>query len=73
MLLVAESIYEGTWSSGPPPPEIVDFELCYAMNLSWQDYQQTPLYVRRVWWDLLQARREAENDRHDREMARHGR
>lgn len=66
MLLVAESIYEGTWASGPPPEELVDFEFCYAMHLSWQDYQAMPLYVRRVWWDLLQARRNAEHDRNER-------
>jgi hypothetical protein len=60
VLLPAESIYEGTWASGAPPDEFVDFELCYAFHLSWQQLQETPIYVRRVWWDLLVARRNAE-------------
>lgn len=62
MLVVAESIYDGTWSSGPPPQELRDFELCHAMHWSWQELQETPLYVQRAFWDLLQARRNAERE-----------
>jgi hypothetical protein len=70
VLIVAESIYDGTWASGPPPAEVVDFELCLAMHWSWQELQVTPLYVRRAWWDLLQTRRRCERAQHEREMER---
>lgn len=62
MLLVAESVYEGTWSSGEVPAELVDFELMREMKWSWSDLQACPAYVRRYCWDLLQARRQAEQD-----------
>lgn len=59
MLLVAESIYDGTWASGPPPGELVDFELMRYMGWSWQELQATPMYVRRYTWDLMNRREEA--------------
>lgn len=61
-----ESIYDGTWASGAPPQEVADFEFCYAMHISWQEYKEMPLYVRRVWWECLQARRAAEKAAQDR-------
>ena len=66
MLLVAESVYEGTWSSGDVPAELVDFELMHEMKWTWPDLQATPPYVRRFTWDLLQARRQAEADANER-------
>lgn len=60
MIWPAESIYEGTWSSGPAPEELVDFEIMREMGWSWQDLETTPIYVRRYVWDLLLARRQAE-------------
>jgi hypothetical protein len=36
------------------------------MHWSWAAYRDCPLYVRRVFWDLLQARRQAEADHADR-------
>lgn len=60
MLWPAESIYDGTWSSGPAPEELVHFELMREMGWTWQELEATPLYVRRYVWDLLVARREAE-------------
>lgn len=68
MLWAAESIYEGTWGSGPPPPELVDFELMRYMRWSWRDLDETPEYVRRYCWDLMQARLSAERDAHDKSM-----
>ena len=70
MLLPAESIYGGTWSSvsGPAPPEMVDFELMHEMRWSWTDLQNTPTYVQRYCWDLLNARREAEKAANDKAM-----
>lgn len=60
------SIYEGTWGSGAPPQELVDFELCRQMHIGWTELQSTPIYVRKVWWDLLNTRAEAEQAAHDR-------
>lgn len=64
MLLVAESVYGGTWASGDLPQEIVDFELMHpdGMGWSWPALQATSAYVRRFSWDLLQIRRRAAAD-----------
>lgn len=70
MLWPAESIYAGTWSSGPPPDELVDFELMREMGWTFAELQATPVYVRRYCWDLMVARREAENDAIEREQAK---
>jgi hypothetical protein len=59
VLSVAESVYEGTWSSGPIPDELRDFELMRAMGWTWAELEDTPVYVRRFTWDLLCARRAA--------------
>lgn len=66
MLVVAESIYEGTWSSGEIPAQLVDFELMREMRWSWTELQDTPAYVRRYCWDLMQARKTAENDANEK-------
>ncbi|MFD0405622.1 hypothetical protein [Kitasatospora sp. NPDC127116] len=66
MLWPAESIYDGTWSSGPPPDEVVDFEVMREMGWSWQELQGAPWYVRRYTWDLLLIRRQAEQQAQER-------
>ncbi|MEV8523128.1 hypothetical protein AB0451_03070 [Streptomyces sp. NPDC052000] len=66
MIWPAESIYEGTWSSGPAPEEVVDFEIMREMGWSWRDLEATPIYVRRYVWDLILARRQAEQASRDR-------
>lgn len=66
MLWAAESIYDGTWSSGPPPDEVVDFEVMREMGWSWRELQATPWYVRRYVWDLMGIRRQAEQDAQER-------
>jgi hypothetical protein len=66
VLIVVDSIYDGTWASGPPPEEFIEFELCYAMHWSTEDYARTPLYKRRVFWDCLQSRRRAEKEAQER-------
>lgn len=73
MLWPAESIYEGTWASGSPPLEMVDFELMFHMEWSWPDLEKTPLYVKRYTWDLLQARLSAEKEANEREARKHER
>lgn len=73
MLWPAESIYEGTWASGPPPMELADFELMYHMHWSWGELESTPPYVKRYTWDLLQARLTAEREATERETRKHER
>jgi hypothetical protein len=66
VLWPAESIYEGTWSSGPPPEELIDFEVMREMGWSWQELQATPMHVRRYTWDLIVIRRQAETAANER-------
>jgi len=37
-----------------------------GMGWSWPDLQDTPVYVRRFCWDLLQIKRKAEKDAMDK-------
>jgi hypothetical protein len=60
VLWPAQSIYDGTWGSGPGPVEVQWVELMREFGWSWRDLEEMPPYVRRVCWDLLLARREAE-------------
>lgn len=62
----AESIYAGTWASGDAPIEMQWVELMLAYSWSWEQLTATPAYVRRVCWDLLVARREAEQSANGR-------
>jgi len=66
VLWPAESVYDGTWSSGPPPDELVDFEVMREMGWTWGELQRTPFYVRRFTWDLILTRRQAEHDAQER-------
>lgn len=61
-----ESILDGTWASGPAPPEWVDFVLMHRMPWSWRELQETPMYVRRYCWDFLNAIAEQEQRENDR-------
>jgi hypothetical protein len=71
MLDCAESIYDGTWSSGPPPDEVEDFELMHEFGWTWQELQATPHYVRRFTWDLLCLKRQAQAAQAKKAQARH--
>ncbi|MFF4403841.1 hypothetical protein [Streptomyces sp. NPDC001404] len=73
MLLPVESILDGTWASGDAPAEWADFILMRRMHWSWDDLQQTPLYVRRYALDflgLIAEQEEQENERARREADR---
>lgn len=59
-------MYDGTWSSGPVPAELQDYEVMREMHWTWRDLQEAPVYVRRFVWDLTLARREAEADATER-------
>ncbi|MDB4872551.1 MAG: hypothetical protein JWL97_3555, partial [Gemmatimonadales bacterium] len=61
--------YGGTWGGDEIPVEVVHFELLQAMGWSWQDLQQTPAYVVRVFVDLLAIKRQAEQDAQERANA----
>lgn len=71
MWLAIQSVYNGTWGGDSVPREIIDFELCREMHLSWQQLQETPAYVQRVWWDCIQARREAEAEAQEEQRRQH--
>lgn len=58
-----ESIYDGTWASGPPPAEYVDFVLMHEMQWSWEALRATPFYVRRYSYDMIQIGWQAEHDK----------
>ncbi|MDJ0342295.1 hypothetical protein QMK19_03715 [Streptomyces sp. H10-C2] len=73
MLWAAESIYEGTWASGPAPIEVQWVELMREYGWSWQEYAETPEYPKRVAWDLMVARRDAENSRNQQQNQPQGR
>lgn len=72
---MAESVYDGTWASGPLPQEMQDFELMREMHWSWEALQATPHYVRRFTWDLILTRRAAEKAANEKasRQANHGR
>lgn len=72
MWIAIQSVYNGTWGSSAVPREIADFELCREMHLSWRELQETPAYVQRVWWDCIQARREAESEDYERNRSSSG-
>lgn len=62
-----ESIIEGTWGgSGPQPAEWLDFALMRQMRWSWDQLQQTPMYVRRYCVDFLSM----VNEHEERQMER---
>jgi hypothetical protein len=70
VLLPVESIYDGTWASGAPPEEFIDFLLMHpedGMGWSWTELEDTPQYVRRYCWDFLQARMKARQKAAERE------
>jgi len=42
---------------------LTDFEACLAFQISWREWkEETPLYVQRVFMDLLNTKRRAEAD-----------
>ncbi len=55
MLTAVESIIDGTWGSGAPPREFIDFFLMYEMRWSWDELRATPEYVQRFCYDFRQA------------------
>jgi hypothetical protein len=69
----AESIYDGTWASGPAPPELIDFEIMHEMGWSWEQLEATPVYVRQFTWDLMMVRREAERAATEKAKRENGR
>lgn len=75
MVAPAESIYEGTWGSGAPPEEFVDFEIMHEMHWGWSQLRECPLYVKAYVWAMINARRQAEHDANEkaRAEARRGR
>lgn len=51
----------------------MDFELCLAFKMSWREWKEdTPLYVQRVWADLLNTKRRVEAAAAEREKRERG-
>lgn len=70
---MADSFYGGTWASGGLPEEIVTFEMCQEFKCSPKAYRtEFTAYERRVFADLLYAKRLGEQERHEREARRGG-
>lgn len=57
------SILDGTWASGAPPQEFVDWQLMREMRISWDQLQRTPQYVQAFCWDFIIAERRERNSR----------
>jgi len=67
-MLPVESIIDGTWGgSKPPPKEFFDFTLMKNMRWSWEDLSNTPSYVQRYCWDIIQRQLEHEHDEADKQ------
>ncbi len=73
-----ESIFDGTWASGPPPDEFILARVLDLTGWSWPEWEATPPYIQSVMWDYHQAKASAEaaaneRQRHETEAARrHG-
>ena len=73
-----ESIFEGTWASGPAPDEFILARVLDKTGWSWPEWEATPPYIQRVMWDYHQAKDAAEaaaqeRQQHEQEAARrHG-
>ena len=53
---------------------MTDFELCLAQQISWREWkEETPLYVQRVFTDLLNVKRRVQADQAEREKRRQAR
>lgn len=72
-MIAVESILDGTWASGAPPEEWIDYQLMKHMGWSWNDLQSTPLYVRRYCWDIACAQAAQEQAEIERAERRSGR
>jgi hypothetical protein len=55
VLLPVESIVDGTWGSGAPPAEFIDFQLMREMKWTYDELKAVPVYVQRYCWDFLQT------------------
>lgn len=72
MWAAIQSVYNGTWGGSAVPQEIVDFEMCQETHMSWSELQEMPLYVRRVWWDCIMAKREAQQEAYEEQNRKQG-
>ena len=54
---------------GEWPEELVDSELCQVYSWTWQELQDTPLYVRRVFAQIQSMKNEKQNQDADASQA----
>lgn len=67
MYLVIESVYDGTWASGPVPDEIVIADVLLETHWSWEQWLATPAWIRQTITDTIRCRREANQREHGRQ------
>lgn len=70
MLIPVESIIEGTWGGDTAPAEWADYVLMRRMHWSWEQLQQTPLYVRRYCLEFIRMISKHEEREAQREQSR---
>lgn len=58
MYLCIESVYDGTWGSGPVPEEIVLADLLLETGWTWREWSDTPRWIQQTVADTIRARRE---------------
>lgn len=64
-----ESIFGGTWASGPAPEEFVLARVLDRTKWSYPEWEATPPYIQRVMWDYYAALDEAEAEARERQEA----
>lgn len=64
-----ESIFEGTWASGPWPDEVIIADVLLETGWTWTAWCETPPYIRTVVVDLINTRRKAQQAENDRQQA----
>lgn len=53
---------EGSWGGGQVPSELINFALMREFHWTFAALADTPMYVLRYCWDLLQASKQHEHD-----------
>lgn len=64
-----ESIFDGTWASGPAPEEFVLARVLDRTKWSWPEWEATPPYIQRVMADYFAAKDAAEADHYERQQS----
>ncbi len=55
-----ESVYDGTWGSGPVPDEVIIADILLETGWTWDAWLATPRWIQQTVSDTIRARRERE-------------